>query len=115
MKNLLRLFLLFLVTIPIVGQTVKSPAKSDTSANTKFSEMEDRFVKDSLVLSPVSASQAGYHKHLDAKTGRTILLDAELDDVGPAAISTQQKFYRDWRARFRAETPITSLNRAQMM
>ncbi len=46
--------------------------------------MTDQFVKDSLALSPVNASQAGYHKHIDPKTGKTIDLDAQLDDVRPA-------------------------------
>src|ERR1700746_1778965 len=106
MKNVSCGLLLFLITISIMGQTMKSPAKSDANASAKFSAMEDQFVKDSLALSPVSASQAGYHKHVDAKTGKTILLDAELDDVSPAAISTQQMFYRDWRDKFRKQTPI---------
>ncbi len=72
--------------------------------------MTDQFVKDSLALSPVSASQAGYHKHLDAKTGKTIDLDAQLDDVGPQGMAAQEKFYSEWRQRFQTETPIESLN-----
>ena len=58
-------------------------------ANAKFAQMTDQFVKDSLVLSPVSASQAGYHKHLDPKTGKTIDLDAQLDDVSAQGIAAQ--------------------------
>ena len=72
--------------------------------------MSDRFVKDSLVLSPVSASQAGYHKHTDPATGKTIDLDAQLDDVGPQGFAAQEKFYSDWRTRFQTETPVASLN-----
>ena len=72
--------------------------------------MSDQFVKDSLALSPVSASQAGYHKHTDPKTGKTIDLDAQLDDVGPQGVAAQEKFYREWRTRFQTETPIASLN-----
>src|SRR5271165_4295535 len=78
--------------------------------NTKFSDMSDRFVKDSLALSPVSASQAGYHKHTDPATGKTIDLDAQLDDVGPQGFAAQEKFYTEWRTRFQTETPIASLN-----
>ena len=55
------------------------------------------FVKDSLALSPVNASQAGYHKHTDPKTGKTIDLDAQLDDVGPQGLAAQEKFYSEWR------------------
>lgn len=97
-----------LTVISMAGQAMNSAATSD--GNKKFSEMEDRFVKDSLALSPVNASQAGYHKHLDPETGKTIVLDAELDDVGPKAMAEQEKFYREWRERFRKETPISSLN-----
>ena len=79
-------------------------------ANAKFAEMTDRFVKDSLALSPVSASQAGYHKHTDPATGKTIDLDAQLDDVGPQGFAAQEKFYSEWRTRFQTETPIASLN-----
>ena len=75
-------------------------------ANAKFAEMTDQFVKDSLALSPVSASQAGYHKHTDPKTGKTIDLDAQLDDVGPQGMAAQQRFYSAWRKRFQTETPI---------
>src|SRR6516225_6948230 len=37
------------------------------------------FMYQSLALSPVSASQAGYHKHTDPVTKKTIELDALLD------------------------------------
>ena len=79
-------------------------------ANVQFSQMTDQFVKDSLALSPVNASQAGYHKHLDPKTGKTIDLDAQLDDVSAQGIAAQEKFYREWRKRFQTETPVAGLN-----
>ena len=58
----------------------------------------------------MSASAAGYHKHTDPKTGKTIDLDAQLDDVSAAGMAAQEKFYRAWRKRFQSETPIDSLN-----
>ncbi len=78
--------------------------------NAKFAKMTDQFVKDSLALSPVNASQAGYHKHLDPKTGKTIDLDAQLDDVSAQGVAAQEKFYREWRQRFQTETPVAGLN-----
>ncbi len=84
--------------------------KPNTQANAKFSQMSDEFVKNSLALSPVSASQAGYHKHTDPKTEKTIDLDAQLDDVSAAGVAAQEAFYREWRKRFQKETPIDSLN-----
>src|SRR5713226_5803474 len=113
MKNLSRLFLFlsFLTTIA-TGQTMKPIAetKVEGSANAKFLAMADQFVKESLALSPVNASQAGYHQHVDAKTGKTIMLDAELNDVGAAGMAAQLAFYRDWRRKFQTETPVASLN-----
>jgi len=108
MKHILRILLfLSLATIFMTAQTMQA---NNTQSNAKFAQMSDQFVKDSLALSPVSASGAGYHQHKDPKTGKAIDLDTELDDVGPQAIAVQEKFYRDWRKRFQTETPIASLN-----
>src|SRR5271157_1160834 len=108
MKPVMRILLfLSLATILMTAQTMK---QSTTQANAKFSQMTDQFVKDSLALSPVNASQAAYHKHLDPKTGKTVDLDAQLDDVGPQGMAAQDKFYKEWRHRFQTETPIASLN-----
>ena len=61
-------------------------------------------MKESLALSPVSASYAGYHKH-PGEAPETIELDALLDDVSPAAFAEQRRFYAGWRERFAKETP----------
>src|SRR5271157_4535381 len=108
MKHILRI-LLFL-SLAAILTTAQNMKQSNTQANAKFAQMTDQFVKDSLVLSPVSASEAGYHKHKDPKTGKTIDLDAQLDDVSSQAMATQEKFYREWRKRFQTETPVASLN-----
>ncbi len=83
---------------------------NQTSGNPKFLALCDQFVKESLALSPVGASQAGYHKHVDPRTKKTVELDAELDDVSSKAFEEQLRFYRQWRQRFQKETPIASLN-----
>ena len=44
---------------PTVGQQ-STPPSSDAAQ--KFATLSDQFMKDSLALSPVSASAAGYHK-----------------------------------------------------
>jgi uncharacterized protein (DUF885 family) len=91
-------------------QETNSSAKlSQTPAAQKFAELSDRFMKDSLALSPASASQAGYHKHIDPKTGKTIELDAMLDDMSLESIAAQRAFYVQWRERFRNETPVSAL------
>lgn len=85
-------------------------AQSNGGTSGKFAQLSDQFMKDSLALSPTSASQAGYHKHLDPKTGKTLELDALLDDMSLRAMSEQRDFYSRWRDRFHQETPVTSLN-----
>src|SRR5436853_5627415 len=113
MKNLLRVFLLlFSLSFLAAAESMKPNANSGNEAgsHSKFLTLADQFVKEGLALSPVGASQAGYHKHLDAKTGKTIMLDAQLDDVGRAGIAAQLKFYRGWRKRFQTKTPVASLN-----
>ncbi len=75
-----------------------------------FAALSDQFMKESLALSPISASYAGYHKHKDAKTGKVIELDALLDDVSPAAYRAQRDFYARWQRRFARETPPATLS-----
>ena len=104
---------LWLVTFAMFSnpQKVNSAAQpSGASPAQKFAELSDQFMKDSLALSPTSASAAGYHKHVDAKTGKTIELDALLDDMSLEAMAEQRAFYANWRERFRNETPVSALD-----
>jgi uncharacterized protein (DUF885 family) len=80
------------------------------AASKKFAVLSDQFMQDSLALSPSSASAAGYHTHLDAKTGKTITLDAELDDLSLESIAQQRAFYANWRERFDKDTPQAALD-----
>jgi uncharacterized protein (DUF885 family) len=104
---------LWLVTFAMFSnpQKVNSDARpSGASPAQKFAELSDQFMKDSLALSPTSASAAGYHKHVDPKTGKTIELDALLDDMSLEAMAEQRAFYQNWRERFRNETPVSALD-----
>jgi uncharacterized protein (DUF885 family) len=104
---------LWLVTFAMFSnpQNVNSAAQpTGASPAQKFAELSDQFMKDSLALSPSSASQAGYHKHVDPKTGKTIELDALLDDMSLEAMAEQRAFYQQWRERFRNETPVSTLD-----
>ena len=80
------------------------------TASDKFAQLSEQFMYDSLVLSPVNASQAGYHSYVDPKTGKTVALDALLDDMSLDGIAKQRAFYADWRERFRTETPVATLD-----
>ncbi len=102
------LMVCLLLSLALLAQT-SSPAKA-AADSPKFAALCDRFIKESLALSPVSASGAGYHKHRDPRTGKTIELDAQLDDLSPQAFAAQRAFYRRWRERFQRETPLASLS-----
>src|SRR5271156_5612483 len=91
-------------------QQGQRPDDSHSAASKKFAALSDQFMKDSLALSPSNASAAGYHTHLDAKTGKTIALDAELDDLSLESIAQQRTFYANWRERFHKETPPSALD-----
>ncbi|MBX9685203.1 MAG: DUF885 domain-containing protein [Candidatus Obscuribacterales bacterium] len=80
------------------------------SGSVKFAELAERFMKESLALSPTNASQAGYHKHRDAKSGKVIELDSVLDDLSSKGIAEQKAFYENWRERFHKEAAPASLN-----
>jgi uncharacterized protein (DUF885 family) len=103
--------LLAILVMPANTQETNSTTKSSPSpAARKFAELSDRFMKDSLALSPASASQAGYHQHVDTKTGKTIELDGLLDDFSLESLAAQRAFYQQWRERFRKETPVSALD-----
>ena len=95
-----------------VAHTVSSDSSKSMSADAsqKFAEMSDQFLKGALALTPVSASQAGYHQHFDPKSGKTIELDSEYDDVSLEGYARLRAYYADWRERFRKETPQSSLD-----
>jgi uncharacterized protein (DUF885 family) len=92
-------------------QTNHSRDASRGAATQKFAALSDQFMKESLALSPSSASAAGYHIHRDPKSGKAIELDALLDDLSLESISQQRAFYLSWRERFRKETPTADLDR----
>src|SRR5947207_3907809 len=100
--------ILALCSILVAMTHAASP--SSNSVGTKFAELSDQFVKESLALSPTNASAAGYHKHVDSKTGKTIELDALLDDLSLQAMDKQREFYEHWRERLHRETPVSALS-----
>lgn len=83
--------------------TILFKKAQDGPGDPQFLQLAEQFLHQSLVLSPASASQAGYHKHTEANTGKVIELDAELDDVSPKAMAEQVRFYEDWRKRFASQ------------
>ena len=58
-----------------------------------FDKLAEEFVFTVLANSPVSATQAGYHKHGDQQ------LDRMLDRYSPQEIERQKRWYQDFRLR----------------
>ncbi len=71
-----------------------------------FDSLSEEFVFGTLALSPVSATQSGYHEHKGVK------LDEILDDFSPQGISAQRQFYTDFAGRL-AKLDSNSLNAEQ--
>lgn len=100
---------LLLAAATLMGQKSSNQSTFPSAPDEKFTKLVEAFIDESLTLSPVTASTVGYHKHVDKKTGKTIELDALLDNVGPEGIAIQKRFYTQWRERFRKEVPLSSL------
>jgi uncharacterized protein (DUF885 family) len=82
---------------------------AQSASSAKFSHLCEDFIHETLALSPSTASQAGYHQHVDAKTGKTIALDALLDDVSAVGVANQRAVYVQWRERFHSQAPLATL------
>jgi len=104
-SRLFAVLLCILLAAPLLAQS------GGKTANPEFDGLASQFMIESLVLSPVNASQAGYHRHTSAD-GKTIELDAMLDDLGPDGIRAQHEFNVKWRDRF-AAIDRKSLSREQ--
>ncbi len=101
---------LFTIMLSPLSSAHAEAATPNSAASAKFAELSDQFMKDSLALSPTNASTAGYHNHLDKKTGKTAELDAMIDDMSLQFIERESNFYREWRKRFHEETPVATLS-----
>jgi hypothetical protein len=109
MRKSLLVTTILLLAIAALGQK-KTMSTDHQSRDPKFAKLAEQYMYESLAISPVSASYAGYHKHSDARTGKTVELDAVLDDVSPKGYLEQVAFYEGWQKRFRTEIDPKSLN-----
>jgi uncharacterized protein (DUF885 family) len=101
--------LLPVAAVVFISGALMAQTSNSSAASAKFARLSEEFIHETLAISPSNASQAGYHQHVDPKTGKTIALDALLDDVGTAGMAEQHQVYAKWRERFRTETPLNSL------
>jgi uncharacterized protein (DUF885 family) len=68
--------------------------RSNPSEN--LAKLTEEFVFTTLSFSPSAATSAGLHEHQKQK------LDDILDDLSPASLDRQKKFYEDFQARLKA-------------
>jgi len=99
---------LVLLTFPAMWSPHVPGGRKGNDADARFMALATEFIHASLAMIPSSASAAGYHEHRDRQTGRTVQLDAVLDDFSAEGFDRQQRFYREWRSRF-AATPKQAL------
>jgi uncharacterized protein (DUF885 family) len=83
-----------------------SQRETRVAAAPEFEKLTDEFTRGVLALSPVSATQAGYHEHNGMK------LDEAIDDFSAAGIDAQRRFYKDVQSRL-ASLGAASLDREQ--
>ena len=99
----------FVLLIGFAACTAPQPTTSNTAASTTaadFEKLTDDFLYGSLALTPVAATQAGYHQHNGAE------LDEQLDDFSAAGIQAQRTFYEGLTSRINALNPA-SLDKEQ--
>src|SRR6266849_2142322 len=81
----LRMKLLVVAMMLCMAAAAQTNSKSKTGkgnskpggGSQKFLPLAGQFMRESLALSPVNASQAGYHRHTDPVTKKTIALGAQ--------------------------------------
>src|ERR1051326_7295218 len=92
MRCMLAICLLFLVSC----STSKSTVTNNRSSASDFEKLTDDLIYGSLALSPVNATQAGYHEH------NGVPLDVLLDDYSTSGIDKQRVFYEGFQNRVNA-------------
>jgi len=95
--------LIIVLLILMAGCSAPS-TDTNTAANNAadFEKLTDELLYGALALSPVSATQTGYHEH------NGIPLDEQLDDYSSSGIEAQHRFYQGFQSR------IASLNTASL-
>ena len=86
------------ISVAVIASVVLMAGCKMSQENQKpdFSKLTEDFVYGSLALSPVSATQAGYHEH------QGIRLDEKLDDFSPSGIEAARKFNTGFKDRLAA-------------
>ncbi len=80
------------------------------AADRKFAALAQSFLEEVLALSPTSATQVGFHRYQDPKTGREVQLDELLEDMSSAGLEKQRATLKRYRQRFQKEVKREALN-----
>src|SRR5262247_341287 len=75
------------------GQKPAPASDNPPASSSDFEKLTDDLLYGALALSPVSATQAGYHEH------NGVPLDEMLDDYSANGIESQRKFYEGFQSR----------------
>jgi uncharacterized protein (DUF885 family) len=101
----MRHYLPFVLLVWSVGCSAPQDTNTQTAA-TSFEKLTDDFLYGSLALTPVAATQAGYHEH------NGVPLDEQLDDFSTAGVEAQRRFYEGLKSRIESFGP-SSLDKEQ--
>ena len=81
---------------PAPPSSSSSSSSSSSASGGAFDTLVEDFTYGTLALSPVAATQAGYHEH------NGVSLDAALDDFSPSGLDARRDFYQGIQARIDA-------------
>src|SRR6185369_5145964 len=97
------LFILVLaVCVSCTSKTTTTTSTTTTNSTADFEKLTDDLLYGTLALSPVNATQTGYHEH------NGISLDDTLDDYSQAGIDKARTFYEG------IQTRVNALNTASL-
>src|SRR5262245_23095605 len=90
----MRRYAIILPLFLCISCTTQQPTTTTSMSNpVEFEKLTDDLLYGALALSPVSATQAGYHEH------NGVPLDEMLDDYSANGIEAQRKFYEGFQSR----------------
>jgi len=99
--------ILALLCVNCSGSKPAPTATTSRTSSADFDKLTDDLLYGSLALTPVTATQTGYHVH------NGVQLDEMIDDYSASGIENQRKFYEDFQARVNAWN-AGSLDREQL-
>src|SRR5215471_14224865 len=101
-----RPFCTVLLLICVSCSTARTTTTTNMNNPAEFEKLTDDLLYGSLALSPVTATQTGYHEH------NGMSLDEALDDYSQMGIDRQRQFHEGMQTRVNTVSPA-SLDKEQ--